>query len=55
MIEYCLPALPLVVKVVDSSGNGIPGAQVNFQVTTGAATLGSSSAITDSTGRHPPP
>ncbi len=42
---------PLVVKVVDSSGNGVAGAQVNFQVTTGVATLGSSSVITDSTGQ----
>jgi uncharacterized protein (TIGR03437 family) len=44
-------ASPLVVKVVDSGGNGVPGAQVNFQVTSGTATLGSSSAITDSTGQ----
>ncbi len=41
---------PLVVKVVDSNGNGVAGAQVNFQVATGVATLGSSSVITDSTG-----
>ncbi len=44
-------ALPVVVKVVDTNGNGIPGTQVNFQVTAGVATLGSSSAITDSTGQ----
>ncbi len=44
-------ASPLAVKVVDSSGNGISGAQVTFQVTSGTATLGSSSAITDSTGQ----
>ncbi len=44
-------ASPLTVKVVDSSGNGVSGAQVNFQVTSGTATLGSSSAITDSTGK----
>jgi uncharacterized protein (TIGR03437 family) len=44
-------ASPLTVKVVNSSGNGLPGAQVNFQVTSGVATLGSSSAITDSTGQ----
>jgi uncharacterized protein (TIGR03437 family) len=44
-------ALPLIVKVVDSNANGVPGAQVNFQVASGAATLGSSSVITDSTGQ----
>lgn len=44
-------ASPLTVKVVDSSGNGVSGAQVNFQVTSGTATLGSSSAITDSSGQ----
>jgi uncharacterized protein (TIGR03437 family) len=44
-------AAPLTVKVVDSKGNGVTGAQVNFQVTSGVATLGSSSAITDSTGQ----
>jgi uncharacterized protein (TIGR03437 family) len=41
---------PLTVEVVDSSGSGIPGAQVNFQVIAGAATLGSSSVITSSAG-----
>jgi uncharacterized protein (TIGR03437 family) len=44
-------ALPLTVKVVDSSGAGVTGAQVNFQVATGSATLGSSSVVTDSTGQ----
>jgi uncharacterized protein (TIGR03437 family) len=44
-------ASPLTVKVVDSKGNGVTGAQVNFQVASGVATLGSSSAITDSTGQ----
>jgi uncharacterized protein (TIGR03437 family) len=43
-------ASPLTVQVVDSNGNGLPGVQVNFQVTSGTATLGSSSAMTDSTG-----
>jgi uncharacterized protein (TIGR03437 family) len=42
--------LPLTVEVVNSSGNGLPGAQVNFLVTAGAATLGASSAITDANG-----
>jgi uncharacterized protein (TIGR03437 family) len=41
----------LTVEVVDSSGNGLPGAQVNFQVTSGTATVGSLSAITDSSGQ----
>jgi uncharacterized protein (TIGR03437 family) len=44
-------AQPLTVKVVDSSGNGVNGAQVNFQVAGGDATLGSSSVITDATGQ----
>jgi uncharacterized protein (TIGR03437 family) len=43
--------LPLVVKLVDSGGNGVSGAQVNFQVTSGSATLGSATATTDSTGQ----
>ncbi len=42
---------PLTVEVVDSSGNGLAGAQVNFQVASGTATVGSLTAITDSTGR----
>ena len=42
---------PLTVKVVNSGGNGVSGTQVNFQVTSGTATLGSSSAITDATGQ----
>jgi uncharacterized protein (TIGR03437 family) len=50
MIGTAFP-LPLTVKVVDSSGNGIFGAQVGFQVTSGDATLGSASAITDATGQ----
>ena len=43
--------LPLIVKAVDSSGNPVAGAQVNFQVTAGAATLSSASAITSATGQ----
>jgi large repetitive protein len=43
--------LPLIVKVVDSGGNGVAGAQVNFQVTSGTATLGTALATTDSTGQ----
>ncbi len=44
-------AQPLTVAVVNSSGAGLAGAQVNFQVTSGTATLGSSSAITNSAGQ----
>ena len=43
-------ALPLVVKAIDKNGSGIPGEQVTFQVASGTATLGASSAVTDSTG-----
>jgi adhesin/invasin len=49
VIDTAFP-LPLTVAVLTASGNGLPGAQVNFQVTSGAATLGTSSAITDSNG-----
>jgi uncharacterized protein (TIGR03437 family) len=43
--------LPLVVEVVDSNANGVPNAQVSFQVTSGVATLGASSATTGSNGQ----
>ncbi|MGP0074845.1 MAG: Ig-like domain-containing protein [Bryobacteraceae bacterium] len=43
--------LPLTVEVVDASGNGLAGAQVNFGVTAGAATLSSASAVTGSNGQ----
>jgi len=42
---------PLVVKVVDSKGAAVQGAQVTFAVTTGSATLGSPNANTDTTGQ----
>ncbi len=42
---------PLTVEVVDSSGNPVAGAQVNFQVTAGAGTLNPSSAITNAAGQ----
>lgn len=42
---------PLTVEVVDSSGNPVNGAQVNFQVTAGAATLNPSSVITNPAGQ----
>jgi hypothetical protein len=44
-------AAPLVVAVVNSAGSGLAGVQVNFQITSGTATLGSSSAITNSAGQ----
>ncbi len=43
--------LPLIVKVVDSSGNGVAGAPVNFQIVSGTATLGTALTTTDSTGQ----
>ena len=42
---------PLVVQVVDSKGNPVAGATVNFSVTTGSATLGSPTASTGSNGQ----
>lgn len=42
---------PLTVEVVDSSGNPVAGAQVDFQVTAGAATLNPSSAVTNPAGQ----
>jgi uncharacterized protein (TIGR03437 family) len=44
-------ALPLTVEVVNSGGGAVPGVQVNFQVTSGVATLSSSSAATGSNGQ----
>ncbi len=44
-------ASPLVVEVVNSSGAGVAGAQVNFQITSGVATLSSSAVITNSSGQ----
>jgi len=42
---------PLVVKVVDKNGAGVAGAQVTFQVTQGAATLGTQPVTTDANGQ----
>jgi uncharacterized protein (TIGR03437 family) len=42
---------PLVVEVTDSGGAGLLGAIVNFQVTSGTATLGSSSGTTGDNGQ----
>jgi uncharacterized protein (TIGR03437 family) len=42
---------PLTVEVVDSSNTGVAGAQVNFQVASGTATLGSTLVITNSSGQ----
>lgn len=41
---------PLVVKVVDSLGNGVPGAPVTFTVASGTAIVGTPSTTTDPTG-----
>jgi uncharacterized protein (TIGR03437 family) len=42
---------PLVVKVVDASGSPVQGATVTFTVTSGSASLGSSSAPTGANGQ----
>jgi len=42
---------PLVVKVVDNANNNAVGAPVTFAVTSGAATLGSATATTDTNGQ----
>jgi len=42
---------PLVVQVNDAPGSPISGVTVNFAVTSGSATLGAASAVTDSNGR----
>ncbi len=42
---------PLVVEVVDANGNPVTGAQVNFAVAEGSATLGSSSVTTTANGQ----
>jgi uncharacterized protein (TIGR03437 family) len=42
---------PLVVSVVDASGKPVQGATVTFQVTSGIATLGSSSTTTGANGQ----
>jgi hypothetical protein len=44
-------ASPLVVKVVNSSGNPVQGATVTFSVASGSATLSPTSATTDATGQ----
>lgn len=41
---------PLVVQVTDAQGNPVVGAPVAFAVTSGSATLGNTSSITDSNG-----
>ncbi len=43
--------VPLTVAVVNASGQGVQGAQVNFQVTSGAAILSASSVVTGSNGQ----
>ena len=41
---------PLIVKVVDTLGNGVPGAPVTFTVSSGSAVVGTPSTTTDATG-----
>ncbi len=43
-------AAPLVVRITDAFGNGVPGFSVNWAVTTGAGTLGAASSATTATG-----
>jgi uncharacterized protein (TIGR03437 family) len=43
--------LPLTVQVVNAGGTGLPGQTVNFQVTSGTATLGTATATTGPTGQ----
>ncbi len=42
--------LPIVVKVTDSLGNGVPGFGVAFAVASGGGSVGTPSATTDTTG-----
>jgi uncharacterized protein (TIGR03437 family) len=48
-INVAFPA-PLLVKVVDNQGNGVPGAPVTFTVTGGSAVIATPSTTTDATG-----
>jgi uncharacterized protein (TIGR03437 family) len=41
---------PLIVKVVDALGNGVPGAPVTFAVTSGSAVVATPTTTTDATG-----
>jgi hypothetical protein len=43
-------AQPLIVHVVDAGGTPVPGATVNFAVTTGGGSVGTSSASSDASG-----
>jgi uncharacterized protein (TIGR03437 family) len=43
-------AAPLIVKVVDALGNGVPGAPVTFTVSSGSAVVATPTATTDATG-----
>ncbi|MEO7144338.1 MAG: Ig-like domain-containing protein [Bryobacteraceae bacterium] len=42
---------PLVVKVTDQQGNPLPGASVSFAVSSGSATVGSTTVTADSSGQ----
>ncbi len=43
-------AAPLVVRITDAFGNGVPGFAVNWAITTGAGTLSAASSATNATG-----
>lgn len=43
-------AAPLIVKVVDALGNGVPGAPVTFTVSKGSAVVATPTTTTDATG-----
>ena len=42
--------VPLVARLVDAQGSGVPGVEVEFEVTDGAATLAELTSITDTAG-----
>ncbi len=42
---------PLVVELLDENGEGVPGQEVSFAVTSGSASLSSGTATTDGNGR----
>jgi len=46
-----VPAESLVVRLLDGSGNGVPGRNVTFAVATGGGSTSPTSATTDATGR----
>jgi uncharacterized protein (TIGR03437 family) len=48
-VNTAFPA-PLLVKVVDNQGNGVPGAPVTFTLASGSATVATPNTTTDATG-----